>query len=145
MIMICFRNLLGIIFVIGLILSISPITAYSIETQNNNNNNNNNKSGIDLTQTNHMETAPSAKIVNNELENILNKTEMGSQSIEKFDIFDTLDRIACYLLRLFGTIIVMTSMTIPIVFPITEFTLSLTLVLCMTGWILTILNRNEYY
>ena len=35
--MIFYKNFLGIILIIGLILSISPITAYSIETKNNDN------------------------------------------------------------------------------------------------------------
>jgi hypothetical protein len=36
--MLLYKNFLGVVFVLGLILSISPISAYSIETQTHNNN-----------------------------------------------------------------------------------------------------------
>ena len=64
--MICYNNLLKILFIISLVLSISPITASSIETQNISNNN-----YIDaLTQANHMEVMPLDNTTNNEKINV---------------------------------------------------------------------------
>jgi hypothetical protein len=135
--MICYNNFLKIMFIIGLVLSISPITAYSIEASHYKND-----SDVDmLTQVNHMEI--SAGNVDNKSNYTLNRAEISSQPV-KSDIINRITRKLRYVGRLLGTIILMTSMTIPITFSITKYTLPFTLIFCMFGWTLTLCCQNKY-
>jgi hypothetical protein len=82
--MICYNNLLKIMFIISLVLSISPISAYSIETQTHNNNT------FDmnvLTQPNLMGLIPSSE--NSNKEDSLEVNTIGNETHENFLSFAT--------------------------------------------------------
>lgn len=111
-----YRHIFGIVFIMGLILSISPITAHSIETQNNNSNCDMNV----LTQFNHMEVMPLKNTTNKEkkIENSTTKTRIYNKLGEAnlYDIYTYIIHIIGTLMVIIGIIIVMRNInTVPTV------------------------------
>jgi hypothetical protein len=124
-----YRHIFGIIFLIGLVLSISPITAYSIEASHYNND-----SDLDmLTQVNHMEVMP--------LDNIRNKekikdnvTQDGVNQLGRIHVYEIVE----YIVHIIGTLmmigaIIIVMRYIHLEIPPTPFKLCFVLSLGMSG------------
>ena len=129
--MIFYKNFLGIILIIGLILSISPITAYSIETKNNDNCNMN-----VLTQKTPKETTIGN--VNTKL-NYTNNSNGSSPSLSSgiCGSYYISDGTFKWLLHFIGTIMEIGGMTIMLYKLPTCSNLTLTFLLFIPGFLLT--------